>query len=115
MKQKTEWRPDTCGCRILLGWDDATALPVHEILGVIPCAVHAGLGDKQAVFKAVVEENQRKNQVVNELADKPVTWSFGDGSPRVLKVSAPDHPIGVLRSKLEWVNKTFGVGQVELS
>lgn len=99
MIKQTVWRPDTCGCVLIIEWDsDAPAedrqhRPVvhaihsetHEVVeSARTCEHHAKHGrDHVAHYEAVLAENQFKNRAVGALATtlgvepQSVIWGYG--------------------------------------
>lgn len=69
--QQTTWSPDTCNkCQVVYEWDDAVPQEqrVHTPIEVknVPADFK---GDSKAVqFDKILEENQRKNKAISEVA-----------------------------------------------
>lgn len=66
--QVTQWRPDTCHCRLEFAWD--AELPedqrVHTFFGDLgPCAEHSAL-QGLAKYTAALDQNKRKNITLGE-------------------------------------------------
>ena len=84
----TRWSPDTCGCVFEYEWDDATneSTRQHIFKRVDKeCVSHSHLtgNSKKDMYDSSVEENQRKNGTVSELASKASAEYFdisGDGT-----------------------------------
>ncbi len=82
-KQTTRWSPDTCSCVFEYTWDDAVLIEnrVHKFFAaIVECPEHAPLTG-EALFDAVLPENQLKNQVLGKLKDDlALTHLNADGS-----------------------------------
>ncbi len=63
MINQTVWRPDTCACSITYEWDTDVKQEerTHTVVDSNPCDIHADAGDHDAVYTAVITENQAKN------------------------------------------------------
>ncbi len=115
----TTWRPDTCGCELSYSWerDSSEDTRVHTPETFTPCDAHKQ-HDLHAGHAAVIEENQRKNKVVNQLADKlatkPTEFVFGFDENRVLKVSHSSLDSGAIAKLQVQVDQEHGIGKVKL-
>jgi hypothetical protein len=69
-------------------------------------------------FVTVLKENQRKNHVVNLLAEKigvkPTDFGFAFDSNRVLNISHSELTPDVVQSVQEEIDKAHGLGKVTL-
>ena len=75
MLKITRWSPDTCGCILDYEWDDSLDenSRTHTIKNIIkPCAAHANLSDKTEHYGKVLEENQRKNNLLGAIVENVV-------------------------------------------
>ncbi len=119
--QVTRWYPDTCDCIIDYEWDVAQpeATRTHTVKAIIKrCAAHRGIRDDSQHFSTVLEENVRKNQVVNRaLALKAnlnipaVLFSFDER--RALHIVFGSHLSDTDKSSIQaWCDSAIGKGQV---
>lgn len=62
----TRWRPDTCGCVVVYGWDREQPEEVREHVAVAiePCPLHPASGDLEADFAAILAHNRAANAEV---------------------------------------------------
>lgn len=117
-KVVTTWRPDTCGCELNYSWDrDSTEDErVHTAETFKPCEAHKHHTDKHQHFAAVLEENQRKNKVVNYLAEKhgvtPHDFAFSFNASRALDISHPTLDVSTSQAEIDQLH---GKGKVKLS
>jgi hypothetical protein len=108
MKNITTWRPDTCECVIHYSWDSEVPeeqrvhTPVEEVLATTGeiikrkvCAAHSGVIESEGKHlehhDKVLEENQRKNLVIEHIKEtlgQEPEWSFD--SSRNLKIKLKD-------------------------
>ena len=68
----TRWSPDTCGCVIDFEWDrDLLATSrVHTGKNIVKdCPDHSGLKTPTAFYDAILDENQRKNKVRQDILE----------------------------------------------
>jgi len=122
MKQITRWSPDTCGCVIEYEWDGT--LPesdrIHTVKRITRCEHHQR-GSDEDVFTRVLDENRRKNRVLEILQSvKPdidldnYNWSFD--KDRVLKAGI----IGIALTEAErgqiknQCGKLFNTGKAQM-
>lgn len=71
MKQITTWSPDTCSCVIEYEWDDIdspeTRAHTHHA-SIKSCPAHSQHYGKAKHYDTVIEENQRKNKALGDIA-----------------------------------------------
>ncbi len=83
------------------------------------CAAHSVHGHTQARHDIVLEENQRKNKVVNLLGDKtgtrPSEFRFAFDVDRILSVSHPSLDSGAVHNLQTALDQVHGQGKVRLS
>lgn len=87
----TLWSPDTCGCQFETEADATRPEGVRMVQVARACQDHPGLAG-QALYDAVLGENQRKNQSADELEqavapDSLVNFSWSFDAQRNLRVS----------------------------
>ena len=114
----TTWRPDTCRCELNYSWDRHTSEDerIHTAESFTPCEAHKHHTDKHQHFAAVLEENQRKNQVVNLLAEKhgikPTEYKFSFTAERVLQISHSSLDVSKFQDEVDQIH---GKDKVKLS
>jgi len=102
--QTTRWSPDTCDCVIVYEWDRDLdpSMRTHQVKQIDhACETHKPF-TQLAIWNYVVNENLRKNDMINamrsylntdlEKLDEQfqLTWRFeGPGDRRILHVSLP--------------------------
>jgi hypothetical protein len=111
MLKQMAWKPDTCGCEIILDWDDS--LPaVEHIFNMFKYRCEAHLNDE---FNSVLEENRLKNLVFTEInkiiptiTPELYQWKFDENRKLVIEYdtseirSAIDTKFGP--DKVKWQN-----------
>ncbi len=79
-QQLTEWKPDTCGCKLRYSWDSDDEVPVNTPVSFVSgpdCHTHA---DLQACDATLRDENLRKNKVEavvkRDFPEAKFEWSY---------------------------------------
>lgn len=132
--QITRWSPDTCDCIVEYSWDDNTSedTRIHTIANVVNrCVAHQALVNKNTHFNTLMEENPRKNKILeglrasfpaltrtdNEgnivLKDGIISWSFD--ANRVLQVSIPSLSPTQRTVAQTWADNNLGVGKAKVN
>jgi hypothetical protein len=122
------WAPDTCGCKILEQYDTAnpsvkTPLatytnPRGEVYNRHVCSIHSILEvpDNTVQRVAVLDENTRKNNVVNRIIETirvpieeaGIRWSWqGSGTTRILHVQVPNITITQRTNVITWITTNY--------
>lgn len=130
VKKTTQWRPDTCGCKVSYTWE--TDVPsnerIHTFSAVLnTCPDHPYL-DGKALYDVMVDENTRKNiaiSIVEKLSPPPsqngddgpdpleqVYWDFDPQRVLLLALPARVNP-ATSNTALTQMDTKFGVGKVE--
>lgn len=70
MIKKTRWKPDTCGCSVLYEWDEKSPDETreHKPVDILKCEVHLKINSIQECYDFILEENRKKNNVLNSIA-----------------------------------------------
>jgi len=110
-------RPDTCDCQMFETWDrtkPGTFVRKHHPRLTRHCSAHVGDTD----HSAAVENNRRKNLVVNRLASEfglpadRIEWGWtGD---RLLLITASGLSPGQRAAAQEWCDASLGVAKVTI-
>lgn len=96
---KNVWRPDTCGCILEFEFDADTTEQdrIHTPTQTIRACEHHQIADVKECHDVVLEENVRKNVVLNSVLDqvapelqKDVSWSFDEKREVVISVPASE-------------------------
>lgn len=129
----TTWHPDTCDCIVEFEWDDAVAADQRVHTGkrnVRVCARHASVAgaDQIGHFARLMDENPRKNKLLERLRSQfseltetdgsgqvvlkrgVVSWSFDDS--HVLHISVPSLTTQKKTLAQAWCDANLGVGKV---
>lgn len=138
MIHTNQWSPDTCegfGCTIEYQWDDANPNVKFNYNIIKTCPDHDGILSNELFYTVMLNENQRKNRIWNELKStnwsdlvddlgdgqfewKPgviITWSWsGIDEDRVLNVDLSQTPLTTNQKNQAqtWADSQFGVGKV---
>lgn len=94
MNKHTTWRPDTCGCEVILAWDDADPDTDHTPVFVTPCPAHDDGSGDPVTGPAILAENRGKNRAIAALQEhapglKSEEIRYRFDSQRRLVLSAP--------------------------
>lgn len=131
MIKTTNWRPDTCRCKVSYTWDNTVSAEqrVHVFSEVLnTCAEHPDL-QAQVLYDTIHSENVRKNraiEIVESLSPPPPEDSRGrlhpsertywDFNPlRVLLITAPTRVDSAMRLIAQGrMDTEFGLGKARL-
>jgi hypothetical protein len=117
----TIWHPDTCGCVLEYEWDDSKTPASYSQHGVVrKCTEHTTVPDNE-LFKIVLDENQRKNNVLSIAKEilpsiEPQNYHFSFNNQRMLQIQV----IGLSMSSVHknqlqaQCNAKYGQGKVEV-
>jgi len=119
--KQTVWKPDTCGCEVVLEWDDTqdNANRTHSLKQFNKrCAAHDKVNELDD-FNAMHDENKRKNlafgevkKIIPSLTPEFYEWSFDDERVLTIKLNGPsDADKGEIHSLMQ----KFGAGKVKVS
>lgn len=90
---ETTWSPDTCACQVVYETDDAAPDKPPVVKQIIKGEEAFKGDDSSTMFAKILEENQRKNKVLNEAMKKdpgmkPEDFKYYYDSNRKLIVTA---------------------------
>lgn len=97
MLKQTRWKPDTCGCDIVLEWD--TDAPddtrQHTAKTAAACPDHASLTTAPVLLQSVLDENTGKNKALAALlahapdvSPKDIAFRFDASRALILTVTS---------------------------
>lgn len=117
-KVTTTWRPDTCGCELDYEWERGSNedTRIHTPVGFKACIGHNHHTDPHQHYAQVLEENQRKNKVVNLLGEtmavKSSEFSFEFDDDRNLIVSHSQLSVTHVKEFQSKFDQEHGKGKV---